>query len=234
MTLLSIIQDSSVEIGIARPTQIIADTSRTSQDAQAVIKRCVDMILESHDWQALKAINTYTGDDVTEAFDLPADYHRMLKDASVWTSRYKWAVNHVVDSDTWLELLTLPYTQVTGSWTIYGGQFHLMATMATAETAKFFYIQNTPVLSATSDRQTAFLADTDTFMLDEELLRRAFVYVYKQEKGRDYGQEYADYQDKLYKCIDRDGGSKPIVTGMLARRWSDRNVAWPGTVTVTP
>lgn len=234
MTLLTVVQDASVKIGIARPTQIVASTDRTMYDVRALIAESVDALLNAHDWQILQGINTYTGDAVTQDFDLPADYARMLKTASVWSSRYKWAMNHVVDKDTWLELVTLPYTQVSGSWCIYGNQFHILDTMASAETAKFFYISNQIVESAGGSAQTGFMADDDTFLLDEELLRLCFIWKWKHEKGRDYAEDLANYEDKLYKTIDKDNGSKPIVTGRFMRSWRQRNIAWPGNVTAFP
>lgn len=234
MTLLSIVQNASTKIGIARPTAIVASTSRTMQAVQSIMAEAVDAILETHDWQLFKAINTYTGDGAAQSFTLPSDYQRMLKTASVWSSRYLWAMNHVLDTDRWLELVTLPYTQVTGSWTIYGGEFHILDTMALNDTAKFFYIVNTPIASSGGNPQTAFLADTDVFRLDEELLRLCFIYRWKNSVGRDYAEDLSNYEIKLAQSIDDDGGSKPIVSGTPGRSWRGRNVAWPGNVTAFP
>jgi hypothetical protein len=234
MTLLSVIQNAAVRIGIARPTQVFGSTDRTMYDVQAVIAGAVDAIREVHDWQVLKTLETYTGDGVSTTFDLPSDYDRMLVTASIWSSRYNWAVNHILDTDLWLQLVTLPYTQATGSWTIYGGQFHIMDTMASTETAKFFYISNQIVRSSTGTGQNAFLADTDLFRLDEELLRLAFIWRWKQEKGRDYAEDMSNYEIKLAQAIGKDGGSKPIVTGTISRSWRDRGVTWPGTISPFP
>jgi hypothetical protein len=234
MTILSVMQASSVKLGIARPTQIYASTDRTMYDAQAIIAEAVDAILEAHDWQILLATATATGDGTTSAFSLDTiapNYHRMLKTASVWSSRYGWAMNHVNDTDMWLEMLTRPYIQVSGSWSIFGGSFNILETMAAADTAKFFYLKNLIVNDNASTPKAAFTADDDTFRLDEELLRLAIIWRWKAEKGRDYTEDMANYEQKLYQVIDRDKGSKPIVSGTLARSWRDRNVAWPGSAT---
>jgi hypothetical protein len=233
MTLLSIVQDASVKIGIARPTQVIAATTREMYDAKAVMAEATNAILEAHDWQLLKTIATITGDGTTTAFPLStvaADYYRMLKTASFWSSRYLWAINHVLDTDRWLELLTLPYTQITGSWSLFGGNVNILDTMALNDTAKFFYISNMVWASSGGSPQPTFLADTDVFRLDEELLRLCFIWRWKQEKGRDYAEDLSNYEIKLSQCMDRDGGSKPVVSGSLGRNWRGRNIAWPGTI----
>jgi hypothetical protein len=234
MTILDVVQRSSIKLGSARPTQIYASTDRTMYDVQAIIAEAVDAILEAHDWQLLKTIATITGDATTTAFPLStvaSDYYRMLKTASFWSSRYQWAINHINDTDQWLQLLTLPYTQVTGSWSVFGGNINILDTMATGDTAKFFYISNKIVNDNTSTPKAAFTADDDTFRLDEELLRLAIIWKWKAEKGRDYTEDMANYEQKLYQTIDKDGGSKPIISGGVRRNWRDRGIAWPGTAT---
>src|SRR5690606_1358481 len=127
------------------------------------------------------------------------------KTASMWSSRYLWAMDHVLDTDRWLELLTLPYTQVTGSWTIYGGQVQILDIMASGDTAQFFYIKNLPVASALAVPKAEFTADDDTFRLSEELLRLAIIYKWKQAKQQAYEEEMADFNIMLNRMIDKDG-----------------------------
>lgn len=230
MTILSVCQRLSTKIGIARPTVIYASTDRDMYALQEVIADAVLTIKEAHDWQLLRSIHTLTGDASAVGFDLPSDYDRMLRTASLWSSRYQWAMEHILDTDRWLELLTLPYTQTTGSWTIYGGQIQILDTMATGDTAKFFYIKNLPVLSAASVAKATFTADDDSFRLNEELLRLAIIYKWKQAKQQGYEEEMADFNVMLNRMIDKDGGSKPIVSGGPRSTWRDRNVAWPGSI----
>jgi hypothetical protein len=234
VTILSVIQNASIKIGINRPSQIYALTDRTSYDVQAIIAEAVDAIRDAHDWQILKAITTLTGDAVTTAFTLPTDYDRMLVTANLWSSRYQWAMEHVTDSDRWIEYLTLTSQMVNGVWSIFGGNLNLLDTgasgMATGDTAKFFYIKNTIVRDAMSQPKAAFTADSDTFAIDEELLRLCFIWKWKQEKGRDYAEDLANYEQKRYKTIDKDGGSKPVITGRMRTSWKTPGVAWPGSI----
>jgi hypothetical protein len=230
MTILSVCQRLSTKIGIARPTVIYASTDRDMYSLQEVIADAVLTIKEAHDWQLFRAIHTLDGDGSAQSFSLPIDYDRMLRTASLWSSRYQWAMEHILDTDRWLELLTLPYTQTTGSWTIYGGELQILDTMATGDTAKFFYIKNLPVVSITSTTKAAFTADDDSFRLDEELLRLAIIYKWKQAKQQAYEEEMADFNIMLNRMIDKDGGSKPIVSGGPRSTWRDRNVAWPGSI----
>jgi hypothetical protein len=230
MTILGVVQRASTKIGIARPTVLYAATTQDAYALQAVISDSVLTILKAHDWHLLRTIETVTGDGSATGFALPSDYDRMLTTASLWSSRYQWAMDHIVDTDKWLELLTLPYTQVSGSWTIYGGELHILDTMASTETAKYWYVSNL-VVTGSGGSQTEFTADTDTFRLNEELLRLCIIYKWKQSKLQDYSEEMQDFNILLNRLMNEDGGSKPVIRG---RARVKGNYAWPGTVTPVP
>lgn len=231
MTILSVVQNASTKIGIARPTVLYAATTQDSYAMQAVISDAVLTILKAYDWQALRTIETVTGDGSASGFDLPDDYDRMLTTASMWSSRYQWAMDQIPDTDKWLELLTLPYTQVSGSWTIYGDQLHILDTMQSAETAKYWYISNLVVAPAGGGTQAAFSADDDAFRLSEELLRLCIIYKWKQSKLQDYSEEMQDFNVLLNRLMNEDGGSKPVIRGGARVRG---NYAWPGTISPAP
>lgn len=234
MTILSVVTQAATKIGIEVPSMVFAGTTRTLLEVQAIVNECAEEITDAHDWQVLKAIATLTGDGSSDAFDLPDDYDRQLKTASLWSSRYTWSMHHVLGSDDWLELVTLPYTMTNGSWTIYGGQLHILDTMAAADTAKFFYIKNTRVHPASGANKATFTADDDSFVLSEELLRRCFVWKWKEAHGQAYDEPMADYMSKLATEIDKDNGSKPVLSGRPMTSWRTPGVAWPGTITPVP
>lgn len=227
MNILAIVQRASTKIGLARPSQVYGSSQQVAYDLQEVIADAVTSIVEAHDWQVLRAMATVTGDGASTEFDLPGDFNRMVKYAELWSSRYQWTMNHIATTDEWLGLLTLPYTQVSGSWTIYGGKLHILDTMASTETAKFFYIRDKAVTSEGGTHKAAFTADTDSFRLNDDLLRLAIIYKWKQAKEQDYSEEMADFNIMLNRMIDKDGGSKPILSGNRPVR---AKVAWPGTI----
>lgn len=230
MTVLDVAKRVALKIGVAQPSQLFASTSREHVELAALLNEAAGDILDTHDWQLLKTIQTITGDGASTSFALPSDYDRMLRTASVWSSRYLWAMDHILDTDQWMELLVLPYTQVNGTWTIYGGQFHILDTMASGDTAKFFYISNLIVSPASGANKARFTADDDSFRLSEKLLELLAVVKWKAQKGQLSADEIADYDDELKRLIDKDGGSKPIVSGRPGRSWRQSGVAWPGSV----
>lgn len=213
MTILSVIQNVSLVIGIDKPTLVFASTDREHLELARLANEIAQRIVSVNDWQVLQVINTFTGDAVTEAFTMPTDYDRMVTSASVWSSRWTWAFNHITDPDTWLEYQVVPYLFVNGNWIIYGGEFHVLPVMDTGETVKFFYVSKNAVAPAAGANKPLFTADDDTFRLSERLLELGMIWQWRANKGLPYAEDMANYEKELNALLNDDGGSKPIVTG---------------------
>lgn len=230
MTALTVCQDVALAVGLERPTEVFSSTDREWREMQSVLNQAAGEVVDAFDWQKLRAQHTATGDGASEERALPSNYRRMLKKARLWSSRWRWAMEHVVDSDQWLELTETFSPVVSPFWTIFGNALHILPIMQAAETAKFFYITNDIVTVQGGGFRPAFNEDTDTFVLDELLLTYATVYRWKQRKGWDFTAELADYEQRLATLMDSDGGSKPVVSGNNGARRPSSNL-WPGTVT---
>lgn len=225
MTILQVVQGAATVLGIDVPTLVYGSTQREIVEMQYLVNEVARRIAESHDWQMLKVVKQYDGDGVSEAFDLPSDYDMMLTTASVWSSEWTWNLNHILDSDQWLEMQVIPFTFIYGNWMIYGGQYHQLPIMPVGANVKFFYISNLIVQASDMSTKAAFTADDDTFRLDERLLKLGIIWQWKAYKGYPYAEDMANYEKQLAVCLQKDGGSKPIVSGRPRHNWW-----WPGSV----
>lgn len=230
MTVLAVAQQVALAVGIKRPIAVFASTDRDMQELQAVLNEAVAVIGEAFDWQALRKVQTLTGDGSTEAWPLPTDYARMPATGNLWSGRSRGEMMHITDPDEWLSFDIYPVGPIHGVWSLFGGTLNIRPVLAVNETAKFFYIR-AGIVGATG---TAFTDDAQAFALDERLLKLCATYLWKQQKGQDFTAELTDYEMALQKAMDRDGGSKPVVSGnQVASRRAGRNV-WPGSVTGAP
>lgn len=234
MTILDVVKGAATVLGMKVPTQVYGNTTREWVEMQELANVVAEEIAEAYDWQALLRIHTFVGDDVAEGFALPSDYERMLKTASLWSSRWFWSINHIVDQDQWLELQVVPIASTYGNWMLFGDEIHVLPIMSATETVKFFYVSNEIALDTNGMKQTSFLADTDAYRLPESLLKLAIIARWKQNKGLPYGEAMTDYQNALAQEIDKDTGSKPIVSSRPYASWRGKNIAWPGSVTGAP
>ena len=231
MSILSVVERVCLVIGIDKPTQLFSSPDREYQELARLANEIAWRIASVHDWQALTAVNTFTGDGSSEGFDLPSDYDRMSEASDIWSSRWLWSMTHVASRNTWLEHQVIPHSIVTGEWTIYGGQFHILPIMTAGETAKFFYVSNAIVTTAAGIDADAFSSDTDTFKLNENLLELGMIWQWRANKGLPYQEDMVNYEALLNRLMRRDGGSNGVVSGNShPQRISRSRLAFPQTV----
>ena len=222
MTVLSVVQDASLSVGVERPTQLFANTGREALEFQSMVNECARMIAfdTGRDWTALKALATIGGNGVASSFPLPSDYKRMLKNGSLWPSTSPNSpFTHVADTDDWLGGGA---SYLGNAWTLIGDQIYIRyggttGAFPSGATVQFYYLADRPVKTAAGVPKAAFTADDDVFRLDERLLKLALVYRWKQAKGQDYAEEMADYENALVQAIGADKGSVILASGRSGR-----------------
>ena len=238
MTILDVVKDASSKIGVARPTQLIADTSSTSLELQATIAEVASIIRDRYDWQAYKKIGVLTGDGSALSFSFPANYARMLKNARMWPSAQpNSALVHYTESDDWLRMTVQDFAAVVGAWTIYENLIHVniggvSTPLGLADTVSFFYVTNLQFADNGGTPKAAITADTDTFRLlpdtaaSERLLRLGLIYKWKSDKGRPYAQDLSDFEDALAVAMGNDKGSKILTIGRVRASGAEFALPW--------
>lgn len=232
MTVLSTIADIATVIGLDVPLAVFSSTEREHVELQSLANRTAKAMAKHYDWQALKTLGTFTGDGTTEDFAYPDGYWRMLNDAQLWTTAQPYrALQHVTSTNTWRGIIVSGLTVSVGQWTIYGSQFHIRPAMATGDTATFYYITQYIVDPVSGSNKVAFTLDTDSFLLDEEVLGLGMIWRWKANKGLPYAEAMTDYEIALADAVGRDKGSKIITIGTQRMPGGgDADIAYPGTI----
>jgi hypothetical protein len=230
MTVLSVVKRVALKIGHDRPDMVFGATDRTELELADCATDTADMIAKAFDWQVLQQIQTYTGNGVSDGFDLPTDYDRMVEGADMWSNRWTWPFNHIASTNEWLEYLTTPYTFVSGNWTIYGGQFHFLPIMSSTDVLKFFYVTKNKVKAAGGGLKESFTVDTDEFRLSENLLRLGMIWKWKSQKGIPYDEDIRAYETEFNKLMLSDKGARGVVRSGDMRLPRNVRVAFPQNV----
>lgn len=229
MTILTVMQNASMAVGLARPLAVFASTDREWREMQSVANEAAAGIAAAFDWQRLRKVHSFDGNGTDESYPLPEDYLRMLKSGSMWSSRLRWSLNHVVDADQWLEMTSLGFPQMNGNWTLFGDRLQMLPPVMSGETIKFFYVTSKIVKDGEGSGKPEFTDDGDSFVLSERLLKLAIIYLWKQLKGLDFAAELADFEQAMDQHMIADQGSQPIRSGNSGAGRRGSNV-WPGTV----
>lgn len=214
-TILQILQSCALRIGLEKPTAVYSSTGRTEQELQEVAMEAASRILWAHDWQTLKTQATVDGDGTTTDFDLPSDYHRMPKDAQVWSTRWDRPLIQVSPEDD-LRLAVREYDLVQGAWTLIGGKIRFRPALAANEDAYYLYISDAMVAPETGANKARFSVDTDTFRLDDRPLELGIIWEWKQRKRLGYEEDMASAEEALSKAIEKDKGARIITQSSRA------------------
>lgn len=220
MTVLSAAQSAALRLLGRKPTTIFSSSSTFEMELADLATEAAIAIAKEHEWQKLKTLATLTGDGSTTAFDLPADYDRMVKDGNLHSSRYQTAYFSRVDSlDDWILIGDTLAEPSPGSWIVLGGKMNIKPAMASNETARFYYISR-----YIASGKVVFSADADEFILPERLLTLGLIWRWRSQKRMEYAEDLQNYEIALSQEIARDRGARIISVG--PQRYSG-NVSMP-------
>lgn len=230
MTVLTAAQDAATKlVGPASKPSSLFSTNPFGLELASLANEAAAAIMKYHEWQKLKILKSHAGNGVTTAFDLPADYDRMLKKGWIHSTTWKNA-NYapVTDEDEWLYLQDTNISGTPGKWIILGGQLQFFPPPPTGETARYYYISKYVVVAADgTTTKEKFTLDADVFRLSERLLTLALIWRWRSLKRMEYSEDMTNYEIALAEEVGTDKGAKPIVVGRQ-RVPSGQAMAYPG------
>ena len=222
MTILQVVRDVCAVVGVALPQSIFSGitSNRTMQEMLSLANEMAQRIAyDNRDWTRLKKTHTMAGDDVTTAFDFPANFKRLLLTTNVWRSTStQTPMMFVPDTDEWLNRRAANEVNGFGEWTIIANQMHIFPVLATGQSAYYAYLDKNCVALAGGGYGDSFMADGDSFTLDERVLKLGMIWQWKGNKGSPYAEDLGSYGDALTYAMGHDSpapiiiGRKPIST----------------------
>ena len=231
MTLLTVVKDVCSVVGVIQPSSVFTNITgtRTMQEMLSLANEMAQRIAyDTRDWTKLKKTNLFTGDGVKGAFDLPANYKRMLLTANVWRSTTALQpMIFVPDTDEWIQRRALNRFSAWGEWTIIGGQMLIWPVMAVGVTATFAYLDKNCVALKSGGFGDSFTDDGDSFALDERLLKLGMIWQWKAQKGTAYAEDMGTYGDALQTAMGKDSPSPIIIDRGPASKTVNVAYPWP-------
>lgn len=231
MSLLSACQDAAVLLNRPQPTSIFSSSDPFAAELLVAAKQVGEsLVKEETDWRALTALATCQGDGTTISFPLATvapNFERPIKDAKVHSLRFRNATFRWARTlDEWLFIKDNLLVGSPGNVVILNGTMQIFPAMPSSDTGRFYYITNAYALSGGGTPQTAFKADTDTFALDERLLRLGIVWRWRANKRLEYAEDLRDFEVAKSAAMSAEKGNQAIVIGRQRVRGGGQ-VAYP-------
>jgi hypothetical protein len=217
---LDLVQQAMDEIGIPQPTAIIGQVDDQSRQILALANRegkdFSSMANSRGGWQNLHEEHTFTTVTSQANYALPSNFEYFVQ-RSHWDSNMLWELMGPISAQ---EKQLLRYGTVASGprkkFYVRGNEIYLVPTPeTTGETIAFDYYSNAWCSSAGGADQTRWLADTDTYKLDDDCFIQGMKWRFLRAKGLDYAQEKYDYDADCMRVLARDGGVRDLP---LARR----------------
>lgn len=224
MAILAALQSAALRVAGQRPNSFFGSSDLLAQEMCDLANQVADDICQYQDWQALTKVHSLTGDGATEVFAFPADYDRQLLNADMQDlESWAWGYEHITDINDFLYQRQRGMILTPGAWIIYGGAMHF--TPPPTGDASFPYIsKNYAIDSGTLEAKPQFDADTDEFVLKENLLTLGLVWRWREQKQLATAGDEQAFIKSLDEAASKDAGSKVIRYG---GRFFNRRGPWP-------
>ena len=220
MTLLSVVQDVCMVVGVLPPPSIFSGLTgnRVQQEMLALANEMSQRIAyDTREWTALTKIHNYrVGETETfaEIFPLPANFKRMLLTSNIW--RYPNVVGgplkFITNQDEYLYRRMKVTVESPGEWARIGTNIHIWPPLLHPEEAVFVYLDKNCIVPAAGGLSDHYVADGDTFLLGERLLKLGMIWQWKAQKGSPYSEDMGTYTDALMMAMGTDKPA-PIIHG---------------------
>ena len=212
MTLLTALNDVQRMCSLPVTSAIVADGQETQNLLFALAKREAADLSRRHDWPALLRDNVFTATLASlQASGKPSNFDRMCPD-TFWNRTTDRKISGPLTDKEWSAAYGFPITSSIQQYSRlrYNG-LHIFPVPTVADTLAYEYVANTPVLDTNgSTYKTTWAADTDTFVLEEELLVLGVTWRFLKQKGLDYAEAMKDYELRVEGAIGAGRGQRTI------------------------
>jgi hypothetical protein len=227
MTILAAMQSAAIKLVGYRPSVFFSSQEQFEQEIVDLIKEAAADISKYNDWQSLVSVKNFVGDGVTESFDIPAGYDRMMLTASIQDpNNWVWGYNYAGSIDDFLWMKDRGWGPYPGVWTIYGDQFNFYP--APSGGAQFPYITKYIAKGSDGSLKDSFTDDNDEFRIrdGERLLTLWLVWRWRENKKMDATGDMENFTKAIDELAAKDRGSRVYRSG-TSRNWGNTRIAWP-------
>lgn len=212
MSLLTMIQDACVIVGIPKPSSVIGNADESIQLMLALANQEGRTLSKRGDWTLLQKEATFTTVYGQEAYDIStiaSDFERFLNQ-TFFDRTEDERVFGPMTPQTWQAKKTLSIATSFSDYRVRGGQLLLYPTPGGANDVYFEYVSNGWCQSSGGTPQSAWAADDDTGVLPEHVMQLGIQWRFLKAKNVNYSEEFREYEREAGQELGRDGSSPQL------------------------
>jgi hypothetical protein len=208
MTLKEALDRVLAEAGFLQLSSYASNTDAEAQQLVALANREANR-LSKHPWNKLRKTWALSMTSAT-SYALPADYRQFVPDTA-WSETDRgefpvtsevWSYYNARGIDSGL-LLRMRLTD---------GEMQIQ-NPDNGQVVNLEYISKYPIEDAAEAAKERFTADTDVWLLDDDLLTQGILWRFRQVKGLDWQVDFQEYRSMYNRERASDGGSRTVNIG---------------------
>ena len=214
--ILTIVQKVCASMALPQPTSLFAAPDAQTQQLLELANMVVLELTTRIKWQGTSVrfeYNIVVGEDQGSVYTITGDplFDHFVPE-TIWNNTLRLPFYGPRTPQEWALLQAVPTSAPFYQYRIMGDHFHMYPPPdgSTPMVMAGEYVTGALILSASSAAQESFQADTDTFLLKDQLLQTGLRYKWKYEKGYPFDDDFALYE-RLIENYGTRQGDLPIL-----------------------
>ena len=213
MSLATIVQGACRRLALTVPNAVATSTDPQVLQLMEIANEEGKELTERYQWTALQTEATFTT-VATESQGAIATIAPGLKyvfNNTMWNRSQFRPVFGPLNPQYWQQRKASNVTGPYSEYRIVGGNLKFIPAPAAGLTVGFEYMsKNWVTLASSGLGASAWAADADTSVLDEDIMQMGLIWRFKQYKGFAYDEDFNKYERRVMDAMGRDG-SKPTL-----------------------
>jgi hypothetical protein len=211
MSVLSMIQDASNQVGIPEPTVVVGSADQQVKQLLAIASQEGRLLAHRNPrgWNKLQKEATHSAlaaqDQGAMTSISGSDFDFIIND-TIWNRTTQDRLNGPLSPQLWQTNQAISVTSPYPDFRIRGGNLILNTSPTVNDSLAWEYVSKNWCQSSGGTAKAAWTVDTDTGLLDEDLMVLGVIWRWLHRNGLDYEEDFNTYEREVSSAISRDGG----------------------------
>lgn len=212
MSLLTMVQGACKTIGLPSPASVVSSTDGNIITLLSLAQTEGRELRERFSWPQtqLEATHTTLAAELQGVISTIAPGFSYIINGTFWDRTLSRPVTGPLSPTEWQALKARTATGPYSSYRMQGNSLYAYPAPAAGSTWAFEYQSTYFCQSSGGTDQSAWAADTDVGVLDENLMQMGIVWRFKKKNGLDYSEDFRSYEQKLANDTARVGGKRAL------------------------
>ncbi len=228
MSLLTLIQDTANAVGITSPATVIGNADANILTLLALAQSSGKEMAKAYEWQELTTfsgniVSTGTIDQGTVLSNFGASFDRIVNQ-TFWDTSSRLPIDGPTTIQQWQQYQASNVVGPPYQFIITGGHLYIGPTaIAAGHNLTAYFMSKYWCQSAALAGQVSWLADTDTAIIPEELLKLDLIWRFKQKNGLAYAEDMETAQREFDVYTAQNTPARVLFLG-------GRNILYPANI----